>query len=209
MMGHRVPAPAPLHGVAPDTLKAPLFSRLVEGFRDDTRPVILDLGAPRAGTVSFFNNFRCRLDIADLGRRLDVLNSEKDKAELAKLCESALPARHDEDTDLVLCWDLLNYLERPALSALMGRIATRARTGTLVHALIVYASSRMPVRPGVYSPEPDPIGTSTRLRFLPGAQEERDAPRYSPETLGRCLSGYHLERAMLLGNGMQEFLYRL
>ena len=39
--------------------------------------------------------------------------------------------------------------------------------------------------------------------------EQRDAPRYSPEDLSLCMQGYSIDRAMLLSNGMQEFLFRL
>ena len=35
------------------------------------------------------------------------------------------------------------------------------------------------------------------------------APRYSPEDLGKSISGFTIDRARLLSNGMQEFLFRL
>ena len=37
----------------------------------------------------------------------------------------------------------------------------------------------------------------------------RMAPRYTPEDLAHCLPRYRVERARLLRNGMQEFLFRL
>ena len=194
------------------TLRAPLFTTLAACLRGERRSVILDLGAPRAGTIAFCSRFRCRLDIADLAPDIDALNAEQDKAELARMAEALLPERSDEPADIVLCWDLLNYLQRPALTALMDRVARRARAGTLVHLLIVYSKNRMPARPGAYYPVFSPDSDSDedlRLVNVPATAEECAAPGYTPETLGRCLSGYHLERGMLLSNGMQEFLYRL
>ena len=35
-----------------------------------------------------------------------------------------------------------------------------------------------------------------------------DAPRYSPEELGDNMAGFVIDRARLLSNGMQEFLFR-
>jgi len=35
------------------------------------------------------------------------------------------------------------------------------------------------------------------------------APRYSPEDLGKSMGGFLIDRARLLSNGMQEFLFRL
>ena len=35
-----------------------------------------------------------------------------------------------------------------------------------------------------------------------------EAPRYSPEFLGRIMGGVAIEHARLLANGMQEFVFR-
>jgi hypothetical protein len=42
----------------------------------------------------------------------------------------------------------------------------------------------------------------------PTTEARRNAPRYSPEDLGKCLRGFRSESASLLRNGMQEFLFR-
>ena len=47
-----------------------------------------------------------------------------------------------------------------------------------------------------------------RLIEIVTTDVRRTAPRYSPDDLGRCLRGYRSESAMLLRNGMQEFLFR-
>jgi hypothetical protein len=188
----------------PATFKAPLFRSLTKGLETGQRRVILDLGSARAQTIAFLNRYRCRLDIADLGDGLDKLNAETDHRRLADLAESMLPMRRDETTDIVLCWDLLNYLERPALTAVMAGVAARAATGTLVHALIVYADSHMPARPGNYV-----VLDDHQLFDLSSYTEKRAAPRYTPEDLKKCLAGYVMDRAALLSNGLQEFLFRL
>jgi len=188
----------------PATFKAPLFRSLTKCLETGQRSVILDLGSARAQTIAFLNRYRCRLDIADLGDGLDKLNAETDHRRLADLAESMLPKRHDKTADIVLCWDLLNYLERPALTAVMADVAARSATGTLVHALIVYADSHMPVRPGNYAALDD-----YQLFDLSSYTEERAAPRYSPADLKKCLACYVMVHAALLRNGLQEFLSRL
>jgi hypothetical protein len=40
-------------------------------------------------------------------------------------------------------------------------------------------------------------------------QPTRNAPRYTPEDLSQCMPRYSVERARLLRNGMQEYLFRL
>lgn len=198
--------------MAPEALKAPLFVSLAEKMLAGGRWVVLDLGPAQAATIDFLNHFRCRLDIADLPVSIAALNNEEDADRRRQLAEAALPERVTESTDIVLCWDLLNYLQRPALTALMDRIAARSQPGTLVHSLIVYSGHKMPERPGpyypVYSPDDETL-TSTRLANIRMTGKEGPAPRYTPDDLKHCMPDYHIERAKLLSNGMQEFLFQL
>jgi hypothetical protein len=194
----RPPASADAGGV-----NAPLFRRLLELQSSDRRAVILDLGPARTETVALFSQFRCRLEFTDLGEHCEQLNAETDPALLLQRVESVLPRRRREAADIVLCWDLLNYLQRPALKTLMAQVAVRSRPGTLVHALIAYSAPRMPAKPDRYAALPD---GQLIIRHTTGA--ECAAPRYTPEDLRHCLPDYTVESAMLLKNGMQEFLFR-
>src|SRR5690606_8196733 len=124
----------------------------MERLHDGKRWVVLDFGRARTETVAVFSPFRCRLDIADLTEGLEALNAEEDARRLRQTAEALLPPLRDEQTDLVLCWDFLNYLRRPALTALMERVAARCRPGTVAHALVVYSAARMPATPGGYVP---------------------------------------------------------
>lgn len=193
-------------------LRVPLFETLIERLRADGRKVILDLGPAQMATVDLFNRFRCRLDIADLATVLAELNSLEDPGLLQEQAEIILPTRGDDATDIVLCWDLLNYLQQPALTAVMNRVAARARVDTLVHALIVYSSKRMPVRPVIYIPcnnSGDYNDNIDHLAIMSASSEECNAPQYTPDYLMRCMQGFHIERAVLLSTGMQEFLFRI
>jgi hypothetical protein len=188
----------------PEALNAPLFASLIERLHGGDRCVVLDLGAARTETIALFSQFRARMDIADLADGIERLETEIDPDILREEVERLLPARGTETADVVLCWDLLNYLPRPALSAVMAAIAERVRRGALVHALIAYSSKTMSMRPGCFVPLDE-----QRLINLAPRQAERDAPRYSPEDLARCMPNYSVERARLLRNGMQEFLFRV
>lgn len=186
-----------------EPLNAPLFRSLVERMQEGERAVILDLGPAQPATISLFSQFRCRLDIADIAEGLASLeDDEDDPAVLREKAEALLPPRRDESTDVVLCWDYLNYLRRPALKALMTCVADRGRPGMVAHALIAYSAPRIPASPNRYAPTED-----YRLRVLPTTEREIDSPRYTPEILSQSMPLYRRERAMLLRNGMQEFLF--
>lgn len=187
----------------PAPVNAPLFRRLAESLRDDRRLVVLDLGAARSETVALLTPFRCRLEIADLADGLPALDAETEFNALRDRAEDLLPPARREPVDIVLCWDTLNYLQRPALTALAERLAARMRPGGFAHLLITYSGTTMPAAPSHWAAFAD-----GRLVELPTAEARRPAPRYTPEDLGKCLRGFRPESAMLLRNGMQEFLFQ-
>jgi hypothetical protein len=202
----RATARAPMDKPAA-ALNAPLFRLLVDQLDTAGRHVILDLGAASTPMLSLLGRSRCRVEIADLASDDGIarMNAEAPADLLATTAESLLPQHGaDDDVDLVFCWDLLNYLKPEAISALMSAIAARARPSALAHALIVYSERSMPDRPGRFVPTED---LKLVNRAVPGAMIE--APRYSPEFLGRIMGSFAIEHARLLANGMQEFLFRL
>lgn len=190
--------------VAPAPLHAPLFHELVEHVENHGRSVILDLGSAHPRTVALFNQFRCRLEIADLAEGIEDLETEDESLDLSRKIESLFPARRKEPTDVILCWDLLNYLRRPVLTSVMEHIADRAQPGALAHALVAYAAASIPAIPNRYFPSEDHHLMTVRL-----TDRDRESPRYTHDDITRLMPRYKVKRAMLLKNGMQEFLFRL
>jgi hypothetical protein len=190
--------------IALEPLNAPLFHTLMQRLAAGGRWVVLDLGAAHSATIGSFSRFRCRLDIVDLATGLDALNGEVDARRIRQQAESLLPQRRSESTDIVLCWDLINYMNQPALTAVMECIALRCKRGALAHGLVYYSAKAMPERPSTFVPVDE---QRIVQHTTPG--RERPAPRYSPEDLARCMPRYSVERGRLLRNGMQEFLFKL
>ena len=168
---------------------------------------MLDFGTASTDMLALLGQSRTRAEIVDLAHfgAIERLNTTELGPELAAVANSLLPSRRPDDAiDLVFCWDFLNYLNLDALCTLMGAIGHRARPGAFVHALIYYAERDMPEHPGRYVP------TATgELVNLGEPGPKVPAPRYSPEELGRGMRPFVIDRARLLGNGMQEFLFQL
>ena len=188
----------------PEALNAPLFHSLIKRLDNGGRWIVLDLGAARSHTIAAFGRFRCRLEVVELADSLEALNGESEPRRLRQRVEESLLPQRGEPTDIVLCWDLINYLRPPALTAVMESVAARCKPGALAHGLVYYAAQRMPEKPACFVPLDD-----QRLTNLAAPGGERPAPRYSPEDLARCMPRYTVERGRLLRNGMQEFLFRL
>jgi len=188
----------------PALVRAPLFQSLAEKLAEDRRWVVLDIGAVRPETVAVLSDFRCRLDIADLGQAIDALAASTEDSRLDDFVAALPVAKNPEPIDVVLTWDYLNYLERDGLAALMAAIAQRCRRGALVHALIVYSERLMQQQPGEFVP-----ADAGHILERSTVKADRIAPRYSPDDLTRCMPGYQTERVRLLANGMQEYLFKV
>ena len=200
----RATARPPVH--EPATLNAPLFQQLVEVHDPPARRVVLDLGAATTPMLALLGRNHCHVQIADIVNAHEIrrLNGAEPGEKLDELVGSLLPPHCAVDpVDLVFCWDLPNYLQPTASRALMRAIEERTQPGSMAHALIVYSERDMPDRPRRYVPTGD-----GQLVNHANPTAMIDAPRYSPEALGNIMSPFAIDRARLLSNGMQEFLFR-
>jgi hypothetical protein len=183
-------------------VRAPLFASLMQRMAGGQRWIVLDLGPARNETIALLGQFRCRLDIADLAADLEHIDAELEPSELRERVETLLP-KFAEPADLVLCWDLLNYLPKRALGVVMTQVAARAKPGAYAHALIAYSDRHVPDRAGQYFPV-----TAEQLSNPSRQRATRLAVRHAPTDLTGCAEKLTIERAVLMSNGMQEYLFR-
>jgi hypothetical protein len=184
-------------------LRVPLFESLMDSFNDERRHVILDLGPARAGTIDLLSRFRCRLDVLDLPQVLAELETLEEPAAIENALGRLLPPAGKDQVDLVFCWNLLNYLDPIVIAALMRLLTPRLAGQARVHALIEYSATHMPASPGRVAPE-----DAATLILEPASDAAIKTPRHSRAALEKLMPGFQSERTMLLGNGMQEHLFR-
>ena len=111
---------------------------------------VLDLGAALAVNVAFFNRIGARLRIADLDATLDESGlREAAPALWERSLPDLLPLGPDERYDLVLAWDLPNYVGRARWPALAIRIREHLAPAGAFH-LLVRVGQTMPARPCHY-----------------------------------------------------------
>lgn len=171
---------------------------------NEARQVVLDFGATSQQLIDRLIAIRpTRIEVCDFVRSdglASFLHAEDE--ELPELVTRSLPVANSESLDLILLWDLPNYLNLKALRALITGVAERAGKGCRLHMLIAYSRREMPQEPARYVPEP-----GSDLRQVCTSDTQAPAPRYSPEDLNLACGGFRYERGVLLANGMQEFVY--
>jgi len=192
--------------VSVDTFRAPLFERILNAEESARRQVVLDLGGPCQTLIDRFADTRpTRVEIADLVgygalSRLRLIESDEEAG--PPDWRQFLPAPSLEPIDLILCWDLPNYMQLSSFTALCALLGRRAAPGCQLHMLIAYAKRDMPARPAQFTVRED-----GQLMHAVAADDMVPAPRYSPEALGAAVGGFKYERGVLLTNGNQEFVY--
>jgi hypothetical protein len=172
---------------------------LVEVLRTVAAPgktQVLDLGTASGANVAFLSRFACTLHIADLYRTVgaaDGLNEEALERAVARQLPEGL-------FDLVLAWDLFDYLGRRGLEALGRQLADRTRPGALLFALISF-HPRISDRPHRFQ-----IMDQETLRYGDPSGLERPAPGYREPDLVRLFPAFEVTGSYLLRHGIQEYL---
>lgn len=162
---------------------------------------VLDLGPAVGANLDFFSaRFRCRLRIADLWREASAGGRLADpEIDPAALFRELLPP-DGEPADLVLAWDLFDYLSRDQLRALADRLASACRPGGRLFAMVAIGRE-IPYRPLTYE-----LRDGGDLVYRPIGAATRPAPRYRPSDVEALTPGFTVDRTYLLRHGIEEFL---
>ncbi len=171
-------------------------------FDHTTRHVIFEPGSISPGILAQLQGRRCRLVVADAALALSKLgeNSQEPQA-LFHQVEPLISHAGKEKIDIVLCWDLLNYLSLPLYTAFTTHLAAHMGPAGILHAYIHSAQTAMPQHPQRYRVLDQDL--VVRLDHDPPM---RKTPRYSYTDLDSQASGLRVARSMLLRNGIQEYL---
>ena len=188
-------------------INSPSVGILSKRFPGSGKCQILDLGAPLAANVEFFSIGSCRIHVEDLYRCLiaaenGVAHLDEEDDPPANRLARALSFDDRARFDLVLAWDLLSYMQPPAIELLMSRVARSCRAGALLF-LANSTSTTIPKVPARIS-----MSRLGRMRYQNSLAEGTVAnPRYSPIALEGMMPGFRLLHSFLLGENIQEFLF--
>lgn len=155
---------------------------------------ILDLGPAVPDNVALFGPRAARLQIVDL------LRGRAHGAESGAL--AGLASEHPRSFDLVLAWDVLDYLSADQATGVIEVLGDLCRRSGILHALIA-AADTIPAAPGSYR-----ILADGRLRReLPDAGVV-GAPNLTPAEVEKLLVGFRVEHAFVLSRGVREYVAR-
>ena len=116
--------------VAP-VLPTKVLRTFLSSLADRDWPVLLDLGPVVGTNVTFFGErLGCKIFVEDFFADLECFaqRGEAQSAALADVLKTRL-GQPDESVDGILCWDLIDYLDRPAAQVLAAELVRLLRPG--------------------------------------------------------------------------------
>ncbi|MGH9341341.1 MAG: hypothetical protein ACRD1R_17535 [Acidobacteriota bacterium] len=180
------------------------FNTLVHQCRADRKYHILDLGSAFGENVEFFSQIRCRLYIENFYKTFssfDYLSPEGDGPSYEKVFEYLLPFPKGTRFDIILTWDLLNYLDRKEFRHLIGHLGHYCQPGTLLLALIS-TLKHIPEKPINFR-----IINQEKLLYQNTSTVLRACPHYQQTDFNHLMPDFRVCNSFLLRNGIKEYLF--
>jgi 2-polyprenyl-3-methyl-5-hydroxy-6-metoxy-1,4-benzoquinol methylase len=185
------------------THKSLALAALCQRLRHDRKYHILDLGPALGANVEFFSQFRCKLYIEDFYQSVaeELAAAEAETPSPEQLYQKLLPYAEDIRFDVILCWDLFNYLPRQELQALLKHLTRYCQRGTLLFSLVA-THHQIPARPILFK-----ILNKENLIYKTYSSDLRPSIEYKPRDLKLLMQGFQIANTFQLRSGMQEFLF--
>ncbi|MEK6749185.1 MAG: methyltransferase domain-containing protein [Pseudomonadota bacterium] len=179
-----------------------LFSQLPQQGQKYT---ILDMGAANHAKIEFFSTLKCRLFVEDFFRfyteRLAHAKREKNvlDPQHSLTCLQKYPA--ETSFDLVLFWDLFDYIQPADLQALLKHLSGYCKRGTVLF-FLTSALEHIPIEPAVFR-----IIDKQHLSYENKSPTTRRAVGYTQTSLRKILTGFKLYRGFRMSTGQEEHVF--
>jgi hypothetical protein len=165
---------------------------------------ILDLGPARGVNIGYWSQFGCRIWIEDLFRSIPIpvtAAEEDENAAVDGIFDDILDYGANTRFDVILAWDLFNYVGPQQLEALVHRLTFFCHSGTYLFALISNLQ-RIPAEPIVFK-----IVDAEQMVYETTSVATRPCPRYQPRDIARLMARFRVAGSFLLRHGMQEYVF--
>jgi hypothetical protein len=172
-------------------------------FREGHKYQVLDLGPPISRNIEFFTQFPCKLYIEnfyDTLNSFDYFSPEDGFSYEAVFCY-LMPYPKTVRFDIILAWDLFDYLEREVFRHLTLHLGRFSAKGTLLFSLIS-TNRHTPETPYRFT-----ILDRENLLYEPTSHVLRACPRYEQKDLTTLLPNFRVCNSFYLRNGFKEYLF--
>ena len=165
-------------------------------------PVLMDLAQAVSGNLNFFgDHLACKVLVEDVYGEVERHAKAGTLAEFPQVCATRF-AHADASVDGILCWDLMDYLDRPAAQALADQLTRMLRPEG---ALLAFFGTAQP-RDAHYTRYIIQDDVNLRYRAYP-ATRGRQAT-FANRDIIRLFDRLRVSDSFLLQNNLREILFR-
>ncbi len=192
---------------APASIAEPVFAtkalrKFLTNLTSRGSPVLLDLGPVVGGNVSFFGEqLGCKIFVEDIFADLDRHVREEKRDALPGFLKTRFP-QADGSVDGILCWDVIDYMDRPAAQELANELTRVLRPDGALLGFFGTAQAR-DTRYTKYIIVDE---MTLKHRAYPAARG-RQAILLNRDII-RLFAGLRVSDSFLLQNNLREILFR-
>jgi len=181
------------------------LDRFLAGLRGRPQPILLDLGPVVGSNVTFFaEQFGCKILVEDLTKDIDRHVAEGKLDALPAFVDVRFP-QETETIDGILCWDTVDYLDRPAAERLARQLTRVLGPEGVLLALFSTAAPRAPAGP-TYTKHV--VVDREHLQYRPYAGARAKQPPLVNRDIQRLFEPLRITENFLLKTNLREVLFR-
>jgi hypothetical protein len=179
--------------------------KFLSGLTGREQPTLLDLGSVVGDNVNFFGEqLGCKIFVEDLAKDIDRHVREDKVGALPDFLAGRF-SQAAESFDGILCWDIFDYLERPAVQALATQVVRLLRPEGLVLAFFNHTEKPEP-GPPTYTRHVVVDPRHIEHRHYPAARaKQRPVPN---RELQRIFAPLAITDQFLLKTNVREVIFR-
>ena len=181
------------------------LEKFLAGLSGRTEAVLVDLGPVVGSNVTFFQEeINCKIYLEDLPKDIDRHVTEGKLEEMPTFLDTRF--RYEPDTiDGILCWDIFDFLDRPAAERLAKQLKRVLRPDGVLLAFFATADPRSDPRP-TYTRHVIVDRTHLQYRSYTAARGKQK-PLVNRD-IQRMLEPLRITENILLKNNLREVLFR-
>jgi hypothetical protein len=189
-------------GTSERTVPTKAFARFLHALSLREAPVVLDLGPIVGGNVNFLGErLGCKYLVEDLYQNIESHVATKNPPDLAAFFDKRFP-QADASVDGVLCWDVLDYLDKASAQVVARHMTRILKPGGAVFGFFstVASTEKEYTRYLVVN------DTTLKHRTAPGSRARQQV--YANRDINRLFEGLAVSDSFLLLTKTREIVFR-
>jgi len=180
---------------------SPGFQALCGRFQDTDMLDILEMGPACGRNLEFWSHFSHSIFVADLRDSLPLPSLEDEREYQKPEWHAILNLPAGRNFDVILVWDLLNYIDESALPGLIDYLHCYCKSGTILFTMII-DQPQMPEDNYVFQ-----IMDVEHLGYKAIYSPLRPCSRLQPRVVENTMRGFRTVDSYRMRHGIIEYLF--